>query len=57
MMNLEQTVPHVCIKGGDNKYTAIAAASILAKGRPETNILRNLCKQNPKSRRILWIWE
>lgn len=24
-------IPHVCIVGGDNKYTAIAAASILAK--------------------------
>jgi len=24
-------VPHTCIEGGDNKYTAIAAASILAK--------------------------
>lgn len=26
-----QTIPFVCIEGGDNKYTAIAAASILAK--------------------------
>ena len=24
-------IPHVCIEGGDNKYTAIAAGSILAK--------------------------
>ena len=24
-------VPHTTIEGGDNKYTAIAAASILAK--------------------------
>jgi len=24
-------IPHVCIEGGDNKFTAIAAASILAK--------------------------
>ena len=24
-------IPHVCIKGGDNKFTSIAAASILAK--------------------------
>ena len=28
--SLEQ-VPHICIEGGDNKYSSIAAASILAK--------------------------
>jgi len=26
-----EIVPHICIEGGDNKYTSIAAASILAK--------------------------
>jgi ribonuclease HII len=44
--NLEQ-IPHVCIKGGDNKYTAIAAASILAKVTRDEYIAE-LCKQNPK---------
>ena len=41
-----QSVPHVCIKGGDNKYTAIAAASILAKVERDFYI-ENLCKDNP----------
>lgn len=27
----QRIVPHICIEGGDDKYTAIAAASILAK--------------------------
>ena len=29
--NILEQVSHVCIEGGDNKYTSIAAASILAK--------------------------
>lgn len=29
--NTMQSIPHTCITGGDNKYCAIAAASILAK--------------------------
>ena len=41
-----QSVPHVCIKGGDNKYTAIAAASILAKVERDLYI-ESLCKENP----------
>ena len=38
--------PHVMIKGGDNKYTSIAAASILAKVTRDEYIL-DLCKENP----------
>ena len=29
--NVLEQLPHVCIEGGDNKYSSIAAASILAK--------------------------
>ena len=42
---LEQ-IPHVCIEGGDNKYSTIAAASILAKVARDTYI-EELCKENP----------
>jgi len=38
-------VPHVCIVNGDNKYTAIAAASILAKVARDTYI-EELCKEH-----------
>jgi ribonuclease HII len=41
-----ETVSHVCIEGGDNKYTAIAAASILAKVARDQYIA-DLCEQNP----------
>ena len=37
---------HVCIEGGDNKYSAIAAASILAKVSRDTYI-EELCKEYP----------
>jgi len=37
---------HTCIEGGDNKYTAIAAASILAKVERDKYI-EELCSQNP----------
>ncbi len=40
-------VPYVCIEGGDNKYSAIAAASILAKVSRDEYI-RELCKEHPK---------
>ena len=40
-------IPSVCIEGGDNKYSAIAAASILAKVERDDYIY-NLCKQYPK---------
>jgi ribonuclease HII len=40
-------VPCVCIEGGDNKFTAIAAASILAKVERDKYIC-DLCKEYPK---------
>jgi ribonuclease HII len=39
-------VLHTCIEGGDNKYSAIAAASILAKVSRDTYI-EELCKEHP----------
>ena len=39
-------VPHTTIEGGDNKYTAIAAASILAKVSRDEYISK-LCEENP----------
>ena len=39
-------VPHRCFEGGDNKYTAIAAASILAKVERDTYI-EALCSEEP----------
>lgn len=41
-----QTLPHTCIEGGDNKYCAIAAASILAKVERDRYI-EKLCSENP----------
>jgi len=41
-----ETIPFTCIEGGDNKYTAIAAASILAKVERDKYI-RQLCLENP----------
>ena len=43
---LEQ-VDYVCVEGGDNKYTAIAAASIIAKVARDTYI-EELCSANPE---------
>jgi ribonuclease HII len=40
------TIPYETIEGGDNKYTAIAAASILAKCARD-NYIDELCVQNP----------
>jgi len=40
------TLPYETIEGGDNKYTAIAAASILAKCARD-NYIDELCTQNP----------
>ena len=37
---------HICVEGGDDKYTAIAAASILAKVERDRYI-DELCLQNP----------
>jgi len=42
-----QAMPHVCIEGGDDKYAAIAAASILAKVSRDTYI-EDLCAENPE---------
>jgi ribonuclease HII len=38
-------VEHICIEGGDNKYCAIAAASILAKTERDKYI-HELCEEN-----------
>ena len=40
------TIPHICIKGGDNKYTSIAAASIIAKVERDKYIA-DLCVKYP----------
>ena len=40
-------INHTCIEGGDNKYCAIAAASILAKTERDKYI-DELCKENPE---------
>lgn len=42
-----ETVPYKMIEGGDNKYTSIAAASILAKVERDKYI-EELCKENPE---------
>lgn len=44
--NTYTQMPHVCIEGGDNKYTCIAAASILAKVARDQYIM-DLCKEHP----------
>jgi len=44
-MTLNQ-IPHTCIEGGDNLYTAIAAASILAKVERDAYIV-DLCEKEP----------
>ena len=40
-----EDIPHTCIKGGDNKYCAIAAASILAKVARD-DYVDELCKED-----------
>jgi ribonuclease HII len=47
--NTEQIdeIPYVCIEGGDNKYCAIATASILAKVERD-NYIDELCNENPE---------
>jgi ribonuclease HII len=42
-----ETIPYTTIEGGDNKYTAIAAASILAKVERDKYI-EDLCVLNPE---------
>jgi ribonuclease HII len=41
------TLNHICVEGGDNKYSCIAAASILAKVARDTYI-EELCLEHPK---------
>lgn len=47
--NLQEirNIPHVTVEGGDNKYTSIAAASILAKVARDTYI-EDLCGKYPE---------
>ena len=45
--NKIEAMSYVCIEGGDNKYTAIAAASILAKVERDKYIDK-LCIENPE---------
>jgi len=45
--NKLESMPYSCIEGGDNKYTAIAAASILAKVERDKYI-DDLCKEHPE---------
>ena len=44
--NKIQSIPHITVEGGDNKYASIAAASILAKVERDRYI-DELCEQNP----------
>lgn len=44
--NMLEQVPHICIEGGDNTYSSIAAASILAKVARDEYI-EELCRENP----------
>jgi ribonuclease HII len=39
-------VPHVCVERGDNRFTAVAAASILAKVARD-DYISDLCAQDP----------
>jgi len=42
-----ESINSVCVEGGDNKYTSIAAASILAKVHRDAYI-EELCSANPE---------
>ena len=44
--NKIQSIPHITVEGGDNKYASIAAASIIAKVERDRYI-DELCEQNP----------
>ena len=39
-------LPHICIEGGDNKYTSIAAASIIAKVARD-DYIADICAEDP----------
>lgn len=45
--NKLETINYTCVEGGDNKYTAIAAASILAKVARDKYI-EELCLEHPE---------
>ena len=45
-INKIESIPHITIEGGDNKYSCIAAASILAKVERD-NYIDELCKLHP----------
>jgi ribonuclease HII len=45
--NTFESIPYICIEGGDNKYTSIAAASILAKVERDKYI-EDLCIKCPE---------
>ncbi len=47
-------IPNQLIKGGDNKYYSIAAASILAKVYHDEYV-QNLCEQNPDYQKYDWL--
>ena len=42
-----ECIPHTCVKGGDNVYSCIAAASILAKVERDKYI-DDLCEAHPE---------
>jgi ribonuclease HII len=42
-----ECIPHTCVKGGDNVYSSIAAASILAKVERDKYI-DELCEKHPE---------
>jgi len=46
-INKIEYIPYKMIEGGDNKYTSIAAASILAKVARD-NYIEELCNENPE---------
>ena len=45
--NMYYNIPNICVKGGDNRYASIAAASIIAKVERDRYI-EDLCKEFPK---------
>lgn len=45
--NEQEKIRHECVEGGDNKYSCIAAASILAKVARDAYI-EDLCSKNPE---------
>lgn len=52
--NSGYVIPHQLIKGGDNKYYSIAAASILAK-EYHYEYIKNLCLHNPEYNKYDWL--